>query len=90
MLYLVIERFKPGAAPEIYRRACEQGRLLPDGLEYAGSWVDLDFTTCYQLMQTEQPDLFQQWFSHWQDLVDFELVPVRTGAEAAKIMQNDE
>ena len=90
MLYLVIERFKPGAATEIYRRAKEQGRLLPDGLEYVGSWVDMDFTTCYQFMQTEQEELFQQWFSCWQDLVNFELVPVRTGAEAAKLMQNSE
>ena len=90
MLYLVIERFKPDAATEIYRRAREQGRLLPDGLEYVASWVDLDFTTCYQLMQTEQEELFQQWISRWQDLVDFELVPVRTGAEAAKIMQSAE
>ena len=90
MLYLVIERFKPDAAVAIYRRAKEQGRLLPAGLEYVGSWVDLDFATCYQLMQTEQETLFQQWFSRWQDLVDFELIPVRAGAEAAKLMQHSE
>ncbi len=86
MLYMVIERFKPGAAVTIYRRAKEQGRLLPGGLEYVNSWVDLNFTTCYQLMQTEREELFAEWFNHWQDLVDFELVPVRTGAEAALLM----
>lgn len=86
MLYMVIERFKPGAAVAVYRRAKEQGRLLPEGLEYVNSWIDRDFSTCFQLMQTEREELFAQWFSRWQDLVDFELVPVQTSAEAAELM----
>ena len=28
---MIIERVRPGAAPEIYRRAQERGRLLPPG-----------------------------------------------------------
>ncbi len=86
MLYLVIERFKPGAAPEVYRRARDRGRMLPAGLEYVASWVDLEFTTCYQLMQTNDASLFAAWISAWEDLVEFEVVPVRTSAEAAQLM----
>ena len=82
MLYMVIERFKPGAAVEIYRRAKTQGRLLPEGLEYVASWVDLEFNTCFQLMQTEDERLFEVWRARWQDLGDFEIIPVRTSAEA--------
>jgi hypothetical protein len=33
MLYMVIERFKENAVPEIYRRFREKGRMMPDGLE---------------------------------------------------------
>lgn len=55
---------------------------MPDGLEYVASWVDLGFTTCFQLMQTNDERLFDKWMSRWQDLVDFELVAVRTSAEA--------
>jgi len=58
MLYMVVERFKEGAAPEIYRRFREQGRMMPEGLEYISSWIDLDFCTCYQLMRTEDDSLF--------------------------------
>ena len=86
MLYLVIEHFNQGAAPEIYRRARDKGRMLPEGLEYVSSWVDLEFKTCYQLMRTEDESLFAVWTSVWQDLAEFEIVPVRTSAEAAQVI----
>ena len=83
---MVIEHFKEGKAPEIYRRARDQGRMLPDGLEYVSSWVDLEFKTCYQLMRTDDTSLFTVWTNAWRDLVEFEIVPVRTSAEATQIM----
>jgi Protein of unknown function (DUF3303) len=86
MLYMVIERFREKAAPEIYRRAREKGRMMPDGLEYVGSWVDLEFRTCYQLMRTDDASLFAAWTNAWKDLVEFEIVPVRTSAEAAQVI----
>jgi hypothetical protein len=86
MLYMVVEHFNEGAAPEIYRRAHEKGRMLPDGLEYVSSWVDLEFKTCYQLMRTEDPSLFAVWTDAWKDLGSFDIVPVRTSAEAAAII----
>ncbi len=58
MLYMVVERFKHGAAAEIYRRARDRGRQLPAGLEYIDSWVDLEFSRCFQLMRTDDPALF--------------------------------
>ncbi|HZR82232.1 MAG TPA: DUF3303 family protein [Candidatus Binatia bacterium] len=86
MLYMVVEHFNPGAAPEIYRRARERGRMLPDGLEYVSSWVSRDFSTCWQLMRTDDPALFDVWIESWKDLGSFEVVPVRTSAEAAEAM----
>ena len=86
MLYMVIERFKEGAAPKIYRRFRERGRMMPEGLEYVSSWVDLDFEICWQLMQTEDFALFEEWMANWRDLVDFEIVPVRTSADASEII----
>ncbi len=62
MLFMVIERFRPGRAPEVYRRFRDRGRLAPEGLHYVSSWVDL---------------------------VDFEIVPVRTSAEAAAAMAQE-
>ena len=88
MLYMVIERFKEGTAPEIYRRFGESGRMMPEGLEYISSWIDLDFKICWQLMQTGDFALFEKWIANWRDLIDFEIVPVRTSAEAVEIVKS--
>jgi hypothetical protein len=84
---MVIERFKKGAAPDIYRRFREKGRMMPDGLEYVSSWIAADLTICYQLMQTEDADLFPRWTDNWKDLMDFEVVPVHTSTEVVQMMK---
>jgi hypothetical protein len=88
MLYMVIERFKEGAAAEIYRRFREKGRMMPKGLEYISSWIDLDFKICWQLMQTEDFALFDEWIANWGDLAEFEVVPVRTSTAAVEVISS--
>jgi hypothetical protein len=79
---MVIERFVDGARP-VYERAAEQGRMLPDGLVYVDSWIDESLERCFQLMETDDPSLFNEWIAHWSDLGEFEVVPVIGSAEAA-------
>ena len=86
MLYMVYERFKADAVPEIYRRLKEKGRMMPDNLEYVSSWIDVGLTRCYQLMRTEDAALFPLWTDNWKDLMEFEIVPVRTSAEMVELM----
>jgi Protein of unknown function (DUF3303) len=83
MLFMVIEHFHPGRAPDIYRRFRDRGRMAPDGLRYISSWVDMDFRRCFQVMEAEDEALIVEWTKNWSDLTDFEIVPVRTSAEAA-------
>ena len=82
-LFMVIEHFRSGQAAAIYRRFRQQGRLAPEGLTFVSSWVDLDFQRCFQVMEAENQALLQEWTARWADLVDFEIIPVRTSAEAA-------
>lgn len=89
MIYMVIEHFRPGRAPEVYRRFRERGRMAPDGLKYVSSWVDLDFGRCFQVMEADDEALLREWTSNWDDLVDFEIVRVRTSAEAAAAMDSE-
>jgi hypothetical protein len=84
MLYMVIEHFNEGAAPAIYQRVREKGRQLPAGLEYVDSWVDLEYARCFQLMQTDDCTTIERWIAAWSDLARFEVVPVRTSADAAR------
>lgn len=86
MLYMVVEHFQKNAAPAIYRRARERGRQLPAGLEYLDSWVDLEYARCFQLMRTDDPALLAIWMQTWTDLVRFEVIAVRSSAEAAALM----
>jgi tRNA splicing endonuclease len=86
MLYMVIERFKPDCAEAVYRRFRDRGRMAPDGLRYLSSWVDFEFGRCFQVMEADDETLLAAWIAHWDDLVDFEVVPVRTSSEAAAAM----
>ncbi len=82
MLYMVIERFRDRDAKAVYRRLEERGRMLPEGLAFHESWVETNHDRCYQLMSCDGPRLLEQWADNWRDLVDFEFVPVTTGAAA--------
>lgn len=82
MLYMVVEHFKSQDALPVYRRFREQGRLAPEGLTYISSWVDPKFLRCFQLMETDDRNLIDQWITNWNDLVDFEVFPVITSQEA--------
>ena len=87
MLFMVIERFGGRErAAAVYRRFRERGRMAPEGLRYVGSWVEADFGRCFQLMECEDPSLLREWAAHWQDLVEFEFVPVVTSEAAAESM----
>jgi len=83
MLFMVVEHFRDGDAVPVYRRFRDRGRLAPEGLRYVASWVTHDFGLCYQVMECDDRALLDEWMSHWKDLVDFEVVPVVTSAEAA-------
>jgi hypothetical protein len=83
MLFMVVERFRTPGARDVYRRARDQGRMMPDDIRYVSSWVDLDFTICFQLMEAESAAALDPWIARWADLVTFDVVAVRTSAEAS-------
>jgi len=89
MLFMVIERFRDRDARAVYRRLREEGRGFPAGLDYRGSWIEANLDRCFQLMECDDPALLQQWAAGWQDLVEFEFVPVLPSEETAAIVEGD-
>jgi len=83
MLYMIIERFRNGDPAPVYRRFRERGRLAPAGVNYVNSWVTDDLRMCYQVMECNDRALLDQWLANWQDIVDFDVIPVITSAEAS-------
>jgi uncharacterized protein DUF3303 len=88
MVFMVIERFRNRDANAVYQRFRERGRMLPEGLKYIESWTETTLERCFQLMECEDPSLFQEWTSQWQDLVEFEIVPVVSSKEAVNRCQS--
>jgi Domain of unknown function (DUF3303) len=82
MLYMVIETFRNENPVPVYRRFRDRGRLMPEGLAYRGSWVTEDLRRCFQVMECEDRRLLDEWMGHWNDITDFEVIPVITSAEA--------
>jgi hypothetical protein len=81
---MIVELYKNHDPQPVYARFRERGRLAPDGVRYVSSWVDEKLDRCFQLMETEDRRLIDEWISNWSDLVDFEVVPVISSSEAAE------
>ena len=76
MLFMVIERFRNRDPKPIYRRLRERGRQMPEGLRFVDSWVEASFERCFQLMETDDARLLQQWVAGWSDLMECDILPV--------------
>ena len=83
MLFMIIERYRNADPAPVYERFRQRGRMAPEGLAYIASWVTTDLAECYQVMETADRALLEQWMANWSDLVDFEVHEVVTSNEAA-------
>jgi hypothetical protein len=87
MMFMVIERFKDRDAKAVYRRLREEGRGVPDGLHYVGSWIEANCHRCFQLMECDDARLLQRWVASWSDLVEFEIVAVVPSAATQEALE---
>ena len=85
MLFMVIERFRDRDAKAIYRRVRDEGRMLPEGLTYVGSWIEASFDRCFQPVECDD-GLLQEWVLAWQGLIEFEFVPVVLSKEGQELI----
>lgn len=81
MLFMIIEHFKERDAARIGARFKQSGRMLPNGVIYHASWIDPVNARCFQIMQANDRASLDEWISHWNDLIDFEIIPVVNSAD---------
>lgn len=87
MLFMVIERFRDDDMVPIYKRVRDRGRMLPEGLKYIDSWVEPNFSRCFQLMECDDLRLFQEWVLQWRGSgATIEIVPVVTSKDAREVV----
>ncbi|MEY2759600.1 MAG: hypothetical protein RIR33_3378 [Pseudomonadota bacterium] len=87
MLFMIIERFRDADMVPIYKRVREHGRMLPEGLTYIDSWVEPNFSRCFQLMECADLRLLQQWILQWRGTgATFEIIPVVGSKDTAEVV----
>jgi hypothetical protein len=87
MLFMVIEKFRDNDMVPIYRKVREGGRLLPEGLRYIDSWIEPNFSRCFQLMECDDLRLFQQWTLEWRGSgATIEIIPVVPSQETRAVV----
>lgn len=87
MLFMVIERFQNNDMIPVYQRVRDGGRGLPEGLTYIDSWVEPNFSRCFQLMECDDASLLQQWVLQWRGAgVTFEFFPVVPSARTREVV----
>ena len=84
MLYMIVEHFKNDDPIPVYRRFRDRGRLAPEGLRYLSSWVDEKLERCFQIMETADRNLLDEWIAKWSDIVEFDVLPVLSSKDAAE------
>jgi hypothetical protein len=79
MLFMVIEQFRNKKL--LHDRFQSQGQLLPENVVYQASWIDPATHRCYQVMEASDREALMPWIESWNDIVDFEVIPVLTSQE---------
>ena len=87
MLFMVIERFRDNDMVPIYRRVRDEGRGFPEGLSYIDSWVEPNFSRCFQLMECDDIRLLQQWVLERRGSgITFEFIPVLSSKQTQEVV----
>jgi hypothetical protein len=87
MLFMVVETFKGQDGKAVYRKLRDKGPALPEGLKFLTSHVTADLSRCFQLMETDDITTFQRWIADWQDVVEFEVLPVVEGKTTREALE---
>jgi hypothetical protein len=84
---MIIERFRDADMLPIYKRVRDEGRMFPDGLKYHDSWIEPNFSRCFQLMECEDLRLLQEWILKWRGSgTSFEIVPVLSSKDTQDVV----
>jgi uncharacterized protein DUF3303 len=87
MLFMVIERFRDDDMVPVYQKLRDSGRTMPEGLKYIDSWIEPNFSRCFQLMQCDDASLLQEWILQWRGLgMTVEIVPVVPSARTRDVV----
>ena len=68
-------------------RFLETGAPPPEGVKLLHRWFTASHSQGFMLVETDDASHLFRWTSEWADLIDFQVEPVITDAEAAPILK---
>ena len=68
-------------------RFLETGAPPPEGVTLHGRWFTASHNKGYMVVEANDPTALFRWTSEWADLIDFEIEPVISDAEAGAVLQ---
>ena len=80
MLYMVIEHFR-NADPTPIGDRFKSGPHAARGPNVPSKLDRPKDSRCFQVVETQDPALLTAWIKNWDDLIDFEIIPVQSSAE---------
>jgi hypothetical protein len=88
MLFMTIERFRDNDMVPIYKRMRDEGRNLPEGLKYVDSWIQANFSRCFQLVECEDVRVLQRWVLERRGWgISFEFFPVLSSKDTQEVVK---
>jgi hypothetical protein len=88
MLFMVIERFRDNDMVPIYKRVRDEGRKFPEGLKYVDSWIEPNFSRCFQVMECDDVRLLQKWVLAVRGSgTTFEFIPVLGSKDTQEVVR---
>ena len=87
MLFMVTFPLTHHAYKERVSRFLETGAPPPDGVNVHGRWFTASHNKGFMLVEADDPKPLFRYVSEWSDIMDFEIEPVVTDAEAAAVLK---
>lgn len=86
MLFHVTYKVAPGQRNSAQERFKNTGALPPDGVTLKGRWHSINGDHGFNLAETSDIEAFGKWIQEWSDILIFDVTPVVTDEQIAKII----
>ena len=86
MIHVMTFTFKPEHRNAVIARFKETGGLPPEGVKMLGRWHGIGTNKGVCVAESDDPLAVAKWGQEWSDLMSFDIYPVLTDEEMAKVL----
>ncbi len=76
MRFMVTGTWTSEQRNDMYKQRAEKGRMLPENTKLLSEWMEAAGGRVWALVETDDVMALLQWATAWNNLADYEFVPV--------------